>query len=62
MCIFVPPLDKLLEDPVRRDGSVMQYSNFHFEISSKQWKKYFALGVLKVIHKEENLELSIIIY
>ena len=43
----MPPLDKLVEDPVRRDGSVMQYSNFHFEQTVEE---------VFVIHKKKNLQ------
>ena len=49
-------MDDVPEDPVRRDGSVVQCSSFHFEITNEAWKKYFVMAVLKVIHEKENLE------
>ena len=42
------------EDPIRREGSAMQYRNF----DNEAWKKSFVLAVLEFIHKKENLELA----
>lgn len=62
MNVYVPPfklpstMDDIINDPVRKDGSVMFKSNFNIEITETQWKKYFVMAILRVIHGKENLE------
>ena len=61
MCKFEEPHKKPhyftdMQDPIRSDGSVIYKSLFCNCIREANWKKYWIMAILKVIHQKENLE------
>ena len=60
MCHFEEPFKKPIfvdtEEPIRRDGGIVYRSAFYNSLHETQWKKYWIMAILKVIHSKEDLE------